>query len=141
MVKTELAIIIILGCIFFIIDVCTFSYCNKKAYPILLIHHIINIFAQFGFLFNDKTLLTIYVFAPILTMIHWKTNNNKCVLTQIVNEMCGYDMYFRDIWFLMGLKNAKYYSEIHYSYLIVGWIIAIVKLRNSFNKSPSLKTK
>ena len=132
MAKTELIIILILGCIFFIIDIRTFSYCNKKAYPILLVHHIINIFAQFGFLCNDKTLLTIYAVAPILTMLHWKTNNNKCILTQVVNEICGYDMYFRDIWFLMGLKSKKYYSEMHYAYLTVGWIIAIVKLARSF---------
>jgi hypothetical protein len=126
--KRDLVIIFLLGVLFFLIDINTFSYCKREVYPVLLIHHIVNIFAQFGFLSNDKTLLSLYVVAPLLTMIHWKTNDNKCFLTELVNESCGYEMYFRDIWFLLGVKDLKYYSQLHYGYLFIGWIIAVVKL-------------
>ena len=132
--KIEAIIILVIGVVFFLIDIGTFTYCNKKVYPVLLLHHILNIFAQFGFLCTDKTLLTLYVFAPILTMLHWKTNNNKCFLTQYVNDACGYDMYFRDLWFLLGIKTLENYSQIHYAYLIAGWIIAVMKLSYSVKK-------
>ena len=126
-------VIFLLGIFFFFLDINTFSYCDKKVYPALFIHHIINIFAQFGFLCNDKTLLTLYAVAPLLTMLHWQTNENKCFLTEYVNNTCGYNMYFRDIWYLLGVKDLKYYSQIHYAYLFVGWVIAIVKLKRSYS--------
>lgn len=125
--KKDLIIFLTIGIAFFLIDVSTFNYTDKSVYPILLIHHIINIFAQFGFLASDKRLLLIYIFAPIFTIIHWITNDNKCVLTQMVNERCGTHMQFRDIWFLLGFKKLKHYDTLHYAYLIVVWIIAIIR--------------
>ena len=127
----ELSLIVLFGVLFFMIDINTFDYSDKSVYPLLLTHHIINVFSQFGFLCNDKYLLIAYIFAPIIVIGHWLTNNNKCVLTEMVNDKCGIDSgtNFRDMWFLMGIKKLKYYDQLHYSYLIVGWIIAVIKLR------------
>ena len=119
--------ILVVAIFFFIIDIRTFKYCSTSVYPVLLVHHIANIFAQFGFLCSDKRLLFLYLFTPILVVIHWKTNNNKCLLTEIVNKHCGYTMYFRDLWFLLGFKQFKYYDRMQKGYLIIAWIIALIK--------------
>ena len=124
----DLSVIFILGILFFIIDIKTFHYCTTNVYPTLLVHHILNVFAQFGFLCTNKTLLIFYLFAPILVMVHWKTNNNKCFLTEMVNKECGYkNMYFRDIWFLLGFKNLQNYSDIHFTYLICAWFLGLIR--------------
>ena len=136
--QKDLLIFLLIGIVFFLVDVTTFEYNNKSVYPILLLHHVINIFAQFGFLASDKRLLLLYVFAPIVTIAHWKTNNNQCVLTETVNRNCNLppDTKFRDIWYLLGVKNLKNYDALHYGYLIVAWVIAILRFRFTFNKSP-----
>lgn len=124
---SDLAIIIIIGIIFFLIDIKTFDYCSSSVYPTLLLHHIVNIYAQFGFLSQDKILLKLYLITPLFVVIHWKTNNNNCILTELVNKECGYNMYFRDIWYFLGLKQCKHYNIIHHVYLIVAWIIAFIR--------------
>ena len=54
---------------------------------LLQFHHIINMYILIGgFLFNPLYHLIFIV----LTMIHWLTNNNKCFLTEIVNDICGW---------------------------------------------------
>jgi hypothetical protein len=124
----DLSVIFVLGLVFFIIDIKTFKYCTTDVYPILLLHHVVNIFAQFGFLCTDKNLLLIYLFTPILVMLHWKTNKNKCILTQMVNKQCGYKhMYFRDIWFLLGFKNIPNYGQLHYIYLSFAWFVGLLR--------------
>jgi hypothetical protein len=126
----DITIIFTIGIVFFLIDISTFKYCNTEVYPVLLLHHVLNIFAQFGFLVQDKKLLLLYLFAPILTILHWYTNGNKCFLTQYVNEKCNLHMRFRDIWYFLGVKNFSYYSEAHYLYLFICWIIALVRYLN-----------
>ena len=133
--QIDLASCLILGVIFFVIDVYTFQGYKKSVYPILLIHHIINVFAQFGYLARDRKVLFFYIFTPFLVMLHWMTNGNKCALTEMVNKECGIDIRFRDLWFLLGVKNLPYYSEIHYAYLVVAWLIAVIRFfRLDFRK-------
>uniref|UniRef100_A0A6C0KPZ4 Uncharacterized protein n=1 Tax=viral metagenome TaxID=1070528 RepID=A0A6C0KPZ4_9ZZZZ len=125
--QIDIASCLILGVIFFIVDISSFNYKNKSVYPILLLHHILNIFAQFGFLARDKNVLIIYIFTPLLVILHWATNGNKCFLTEMVNKACGTHERFRDIWYLLGFKNLKHYTELHYGYLFVAWIIAVIR--------------
>lgn len=56
-----------------------------------------------GFLFNPLYHLIFIV----LTMIHWATNNNKCFLTEIVNDMCGWpeDKNFYDFIEMSGINK------------------------------------
>jgi hypothetical protein len=131
-----ISIIIIFGIIFYIIDVLTmkgnYMSCNNMlvTHITLLVHHIINIFAQFGWLSNNKYVLYTYLTAPLIVLLHWKTNDNKCIMTEYVNDQCGIKTgtYFRDLWFLLGIKKLKNYDTIHKIYLIIVWIIAVVKV-------------
>ena len=128
--------IIIVGVIFYIIDIFTkkgnYMNCRNtvKTNSVLLIHHIINIFAQFGWMCDNKYILYVYLFTPLIVLLHWKTNDNKCVLTHYVNENCDIDqkVYFRDIWWFLGIKNFKKYDLMHKIYLIIVWVITLIKL-------------
>lgn len=136
MIINDYSLIIILGIIFYIIDVMTmeghYMSCKNMVAPhtTLLAHHIINVFAQFGWLSNNKYILYAYLPAPLITIAHWKTNDNKCIMTEYVNDKCNIKKgaYFRDLWFLLGVKNLKNYDSIHRVYLLIGWIVAFVKV-------------
>lgn len=131
---------IILGCVSYILDITTaakgyYSKCGMLKMPLvhseLLLHHILNIFSQFGWLSNSRTVLMLYILAPILVLAHWGTNNNACYLTQRINEKCGLPEHiqFRDWWGLLGLKGFKWYSAAHKTFLLIGWCIAFWKLK------------
>ena len=129
---------IILGCISYTLDLSTapkdyYSKCaNDSVVHIeLLLHHILNMFSQFGWLSNSRVVLILYTLAPIIVLGHWGTNNNKCYLTQRINEKCGLpeNVMFRDWWSLLGLKGFKWYSTAHKTFLVIAWCIAIYKLK------------
>ena len=130
-----LILIIIVAILCYIVDVTTYKNRYKKSknkintHMVILIHHIIVVFSQFGWLSNDKRVLSIYLCAPLLIMFHWKTNSNKCLMTEYVNKQCELPegTYFNNIWVLMGVKNTHNY---YYSYLTTVWIIALIKLKN-----------
>ena len=95
------------GFLSYLIDIYTsptnyYKKCIKKPefHAKLLFHHIIVIFIFFGWLSNNKYLLMIYLFVPIILIMHWKTNNNRCAMTETVNSMCGLDKddYIRDLY-------------------------------------------
>lgn len=137
--------IIIIGIISYIIDVITmkgnYLLCQNilETHTILLTHHIINVFAQFGWLSNNKYELYAYLLAPWIVIAHWSTNDSKCILTEYVNDKCNFEkgVYFRDLWFLLGIKKLKNYEIVHRVYLIIGWIIAIVKVYRLHKSSAS----
>ena len=91
---------------------------------ILYIHHILNIYIYFGgFLLNP-----LYHFiVVVLTMMHWILNDNKCFLTEIVNDICypeyseysEYSEYkqFNDFSKMLGLQDN--YPHISYYYLLM----------------------
>ncbi len=129
---------IFLGIIFYYVDIQTapvgyYDSCIKEntVKAELLAHHILNMYAQFGFLSNNKYFLYGYIVTPLLVLLHWQTNQNKCILTEDINKKCNIpdNEPFRDIWYLLGLKNIKHYNLIHKSYLIFGWLIALKKLK------------
>ena len=98
---------------------------------ITLLHHILQIFANFGWLFNNKIILTIYVLAPFIVIIHWLTNDGKCVLTQLYNKQCSLpdERKFNDIYNIVGFKKYDIWEDyLHYIYLSMAIIITIYKL-------------
>lgn len=119
---SPIIIFIVLTLFSFIMDVltntCIFS-CSMTF--ILFIHHIINIFIYFGWLFNAHNVLLFHVVFPLLVLLHWKTNNNRCFLTQIINEYCGYDdgHPFHDLLYMVGLKNYVWFNN-YGIYFVVG---------------------
>lgn len=137
--------IIVLICtsvVFYIIDLeytgQSYNKCKNinKVRSILLLHHIINTFALFGWISNNKYILFIYVIFPIFILIHWKLYNNKCYLTDIINKDCELDenTYFKDLLYITGIKNLKNYDTIHKTFLFILWIVSIIKLFNIIMK-------
>jgi hypothetical protein len=135
--------IIILSVITFIIDIRTNNNTECLNRPdnffikkicicySLFIHHLLQNFAVFGWLFNNKLILWFYVLIPFLMFIHWKTNNNQCVITQIVNGLCK----FADSDYFNGIFNIFHFTDfsiwnnyLHYLYIIITCIIALFKI-------------
>jgi hypothetical protein len=133
----DITLIIICGLLFYLVDIGSsgklYNLCmdNLFFHLVSLTHHIYNIFLQFGWLSNDLVILCVYVVINILTMLHWITNENYCISTEIINSMCGFsrDKYFRDIWHFTGVKKFKYYIFIRYIYILITSIIAINKIK------------
>jgi hypothetical protein len=51
-----------------------------------VIHSVIMVFVAFGFLLQPNYLIY-YVFAWPIMILHWTTNNNMCILTQLENRL------------------------------------------------------
>lgn len=88
-------------------------------------HHLLANLLYFGFLFEKKELLIGYLILILLTVIHWQTNNEKCILTEVLNIICEINRneVFKDIFYWFGIKELKYGNMIIYIY--VGSIIFI----------------
>lgn len=130
--------IVVIGFFSYLYDICKddyYKYCIKdiSIHFHLLLHHIFNIYTQFGWLSNNKYILFSYLLIPIGVLIHWRNNNNKCIYTQHVNKQCNIpeNNLFRDIWYLLRIKKLKNYDQIHEKYLIVTWFVALIKLFKS----------
>lgn len=107
------------------------KYTSVNVFAILFVHHVLNVFVNFGWLLNDVNLLKLYVMTPVIVALHWATNDNKCIVTQWVNRMCGNPdtEYLHDLLYMVGFKDLKYYDPLHYSYLAIGVGLSIYKLR------------
>ena len=133
----DIKLIIIGGLFFYLLDIATsfgiYKLCidNILFHLLSLIHHIYNVFLQFGWLSNDFIILHIYLVINILTILHWITNNDLCISTVGVNSLCGFpqDKYFRDIWHFTGIKKFKYYIFTRYIYIFITSMIAIYKIK------------
>ena len=139
--KEQVIIFAILVIVPFLIDIASFNTQEclrnleavKKAQLILLllIHHIVFTFGNFGWLFTNKYLLYIYIIAPIFMLAYWKLNDNKCDLSVWANQMCGWngDKYFNDVWNMIGLKQHPGWHKVYHKvFLFSGIAIAIYKL-------------
>lgn len=134
--------IIIGGILSYMIDILTspeeyYNKCinNPIFHTKLMIHHIMVIFIFFGWLSNNKYILSVYVFIPLIILIHWKTNNNRCVLTETVNNMCGLDKdeYIRDFIYLLGIKKTKYYDPLYKTLLVLIFFFVLFKLQTTIS--------
>jgi hypothetical protein len=132
---TDICTISFVGFLLYLYDITKdnyYKYCKKniKVNLTLLLHHISNVFTQFGWLSNNKTILTLYLIIPPLIIVHWNSNNNRCILTEYTNKNCNIDQdsSFRDLWFTMGIKGKKYTKQFLRTYLIIVWFIALYKL-------------
>jgi hypothetical protein len=143
-IRKEITIIIIVGIVFYLLDIYTaskghYSKCTDlKNQTVLLCHHIANVFLQFGWLCNTKFMLLLYIMTPVLVVLHWKTNNNRCLFTEYINHSCELsdDTRLRDLWYFVGLKNYKYYNRIQNIYLLIVFVIGIYKIKRlSSNKT------
>lgn len=133
--RRDINIIVYLSLTFFILDVLTQGhiYDEEVIYKgmmnynipekmngimLILIHHIIN------------TVIHIIAFLPTfrqyagvcvsIVLVHWYLNNWKCYLTQLTNDIYGTrDVYFRDFWYMIGLKFCPYYLPVYYTIMFL----------------------
>jgi hypothetical protein len=80
----------------------------------LTIHHAISVFTNFGWIFNDKRILRIYILFPVLVIVHWFTNDDKCFLTQQLNKICDYTHYeyFHDFTYFLNIKSILPFYKV-----------------------------
>ena len=58
-----------------------------KILGLTILHHLLQIFANFDDLFNNKN--SNYICNNTIILIHWENNKQKCKLTQIFNKICN----------------------------------------------------
>lgn len=128
--------IIIAAILFYTIDVTTmkghYMDCKNtlRTHYVLFFHHVLNVFAQFGWLSNNKYILYMYLLITIVLILHWYINNNQCIITEYVNDECNIKKYtyFRDLVYLLGIKKIKNYDTIRTIYLCFTLVIAFIKI-------------
>jgi hypothetical protein len=88
---------------------------------IYLLHHPLDIFLFWSPLFlTSYTDHVVHALVAIGVIIHWITNNSRCIVTVAINELCGWPQKDR----LHSLKNmvlGRRYER--YNYL---WLIGVV---------------
>ncbi len=105
------------------------------------LHYFIHCFSLYGFLFNNKILLLIYLLTPPIIGTSWmffttKHFSSSCVLTNFTDTLCdienGNSIKFIDIYRSMGIPDVKVInSSTNTAYMvimIVGYFIGLVKL-------------
>ena len=99
-------ILIVIYIVAIIFDMLTkFRIClgNKpQILPLLLFHRILWVFLFFGWIFNNKYIIIVYLVFNITLQIHWLLNSNECILTQFERQICdfpadSYSDYFYDL--------------------------------------------
>jgi hypothetical protein len=96
----------------------------------LFLHHLLAVILYFGWLSESKLFLEFYVLLVLLIVFHWMTNDQMCILTQIINWFCGIDERepFHDIFWLTGMKDQNWFNSFIYTFLIFGFIISLIKI-------------
>ena len=128
--KDNLCNLLVLTTIQYLTDILMNPCSNIKGHVLLYFHHIIDIYIYFGsFLFDPLHHLIVIS----LTVLHWITNDNKCILTEWLNEVCypEYTEYkgFNDFSRMIGLQDE--YPNISYYYILSIAIYDIYLLYNS----------
>lgn len=132
-----ISIIITLGIISYLLDLLSasngyYDKCISKSefHVKLLLHHVLVMFVYFGWLSDNTYILSFYLLFPIILLIHWRMNDNRCIMTETVNTMCGLDKdeYIRDIAYLCGLKQSKYYDPVYKVFLLFTFSFTLYRL-------------
>lgn len=63
-----------------------------KIIPAILLHRLLTIFMYFGWLFNNKIVSIVYILILLTIIVHWLTNDWKCILTEYENYICDYPL-------------------------------------------------
>lgn len=130
--------ILSLTLISFLIDVFT-NPCFYKITPslrafgmleFLYLHHLLAVILYFGWLSPSKIFLGFYILLVIIIIFHWMTNNQKCILTQIINRYCNYDdnERFHDLFYILNLKSKSWFDMFMYIYLFLAFVLSLYKI-------------
>jgi hypothetical protein len=96
----------------------------------LYFHHLLAVILYFGWLSPSRTFLGFYILFVILIISHWMTNNQKCILTQIINRHCNYDddERFHDLFYILNLKSKSWFDKFMYIYLFFAFVLSLYKV-------------
>lgn len=91
---------------------------------VYLVHHAFDVFLFWGplFFWRSSRILQAHLALALVTVLHWLTNRNRCVVTVELNRMCGYpeDDWFDSIKNRLGLE--RFLGDGFHFY----WIAALV---------------
>jgi hypothetical protein len=130
--EERLALIIIAS--YFIIDYFVsrhyYHHCNPTAQLYIFLHHVITSMLYFGWLFNNKVVLTINLLLILTILLDWLNNKNLCSLTVKHNRLCGLpdDAPFKDTVYALGIKDSRYANLFYYGQVIFIIVVTIYKL-------------
>lgn len=115
----------------------------------LYLHYFINAFGLYGFLFDNKYILLIYLCVPVIIGLGWRLNKTNyfksaCTLTNATDLMCDVNkddtIYFVEIFRCLGVKDVDIgytkTSPVFLAITAIGYIVAIYKLYTRGCKPP-----
>jgi hypothetical protein len=119
----------------FILDIST-NECFKNykrsigLYMFLFFHHFLAVFLYIGWISNSKFVLFFYCLFVTAVVLHWITNEQKCVLTQIINYYCNLpdEEVFYDIFYFIGMKKQPWFNTFIYMYIFFAFLISLFKI-------------
>lgn len=95
----------------------TCSSANGLGGIVYLLHHLLDVYVFWGFLFlTTRREHLIHLLIIIGVAVHWLTNNYECVATTYMNELCGYK---RDQWLDSIVNRIRPFYYTHIIWLIV----------------------
>lgn len=124
---------IILSVIAYIMDITT-NKCKKLMdalmFYLLFLHHLLTVIIYYGWLSNNKTFLWMYLFVPMIFLLYWKLNNDKCDVSVQFNENCGINKneFFHDFLYFLGIKHLVRSKLIKALYVFFCMSITLFKL-------------
>ena len=112
---------------------------NNTQFPLsvlflLGIHHIINTFVLFGWLYDHLFFLLLYISSPFIAWFHWNNNNGMCQFSIEVNKNCGWEdsKMLNDILKVLNLKNREdmsLTSNLYVVFVLFGMIKSMMKIK------------
>ena len=97
---------------------------------ITLFHHFLAVFGLFGWLFNNKILLFIYISLVIITIFQWKITGGECIVTKCIAILSDTPKYkrFNDIYKILNIKKFIPPKILYYGSLSAFVAVALYKL-------------
>ena len=115
------------------VAVCLKNTEDHLKYPVIIItfiHHFISVFGLFGWLFNNKILLFLYISFVIITVVQWKLTGGECLVTKSIAILSDTPEYkrFNDVYKILNIKKYIQPKLLYYGSLSIFVIIALYKL-------------
>jgi len=104
--------------------------CKLAIVIINFIHHFMSVFGLFGWLFNNKILLFLYISLVIITVLQWKVTGGDCIVTKCIAILSDTPNYkrFNDIYKILKLKKIIPTKILYYGSLSAFIAVALYKL-------------
>ncbi len=104
--------------------------CKLAIIIINFVHHYMSIFGLFGWLFDNKILLFIYISLVIITVLQWKLTGGVCIVTKCISILSDTPEYrrFNDLYRIMNLRKLIKPKILYYGSLSAFVAVAIYKL-------------